>query len=115
MNGPGRESGGFSRPRLPNVKPDLTWLLALTVLLLIVVVLTLRRGEAFNYVAGGLGLFLSVVFLGLARGKESRLRATGRFSDWRVSSSKLTFLVFLATWGLGIANVYFVAKEWTRG
>ena len=115
MNVPGREMGGFSRPRLPNAKPDPTWLLALTALLLVVVVLTWRGGMTFNYHAGGLGLFLSVIFLGLARGKESRLRATGRYSDWRIRSSALTFWVFLSTWAFGIANVYFVAKEWTRG
>ena len=115
MNLAGRETGGLSRPRLPNAKPDPTWLLALTVLLLIVVVLTRLSGEMFNYLAGGLGLFVSVVFLGLARGKESQLQATGRFSDWRVSSSKLTLFVFLATWGVGVANVFFIAKEWTRG
>ena len=115
MNLAGTNTGGLSRPRLPNAKPDPTWLLALTVLLLIVVVLTWRGGEMFNYLAGGLGLFVSVVFLGLARGKESQLQATGRFSDWRVSSSKITLFVFLATWGVGVANVFFIAKEWTRG
>jgi uncharacterized membrane protein YphA (DoxX/SURF4 family) len=114
MNLPSREARSSRQPRMPNAKPDPTWLLALTVLLLIVVALTLLGGEMFNYVAGGLGLFVSVVFLGLARGKESQLQATGRFSDWRVSSSKLTLFVFLATWGVGVANVFFIALESTR-
>lgn len=115
MNLSVRETDSLSRPRLPNAKPDPTWLLALIALFVVVIALTWRGGLTLNYVAGGLGLFVSVVFLGLARGKESQLRATGRFSDWRVSSSKLTGAVFFATWGFGIMNVFFVAKEWTRG
>ena len=103
------------RQRGINTKPDPLWIGLLGSLLVVVVFLTWRGGQMMNYVAGFVGLFGSVILLGLARSKEARLRASGRFSEWRVRSSTVTMVVFLSTWLFGIANVFFVAKEWTRG
>lgn len=103
------------RPRGVNTKPDPLWLGLLGLLFVAVAILTWLGGEMLNYVAGIVGLFGSVVLLGMARSKESKLRASGRFSEWRVRSTTITMVLFLCAWSVGIANVFFVAKEWTRG
>ena len=103
-----------SGPRQKNVSPDPTWLVALGASLLLVVVLTWMGGETMNKVAAVLGLFGSVLLLGMARSKEVRLKSTGRFSDWSISSTTITTAVFASTWALGVLNVFFVAKEWSR-
>jgi hypothetical protein len=82
--------------------------------LLLVVVLTWMGGETMNKVAAVIGLFGSVLLLGMARSKEVRLKSTGRFSDWSISSTTITTAVFASTWALGVLNVFFVAKEWSR-
>ena len=102
------------RSRGVNTKPDPRWLCALGLLLVTVVVLTWLGGETMNYVAGVAGLFGSVILLGFARSKETKLRASGRFSEWRIRSTTITMGLFLSAWTVGIANVFFVAKEWTR-
>lgn len=98
-----------------NKRPEVLWPV-LAVLLLVVQLVATRRGSfGANVVAAVSGLFISVVLLGVSRAREARRRADGRFTDWGlIGAGSFMSLATLASWGLGVANVFFVAKEFTR-
>ncbi|MFM9112884.1 MAG: hypothetical protein ACKOPB_06505 [Actinomycetota bacterium] len=87
------------------------------ILLVIAAQLIAMKRETFgaNILAAILGLLISVLLLGVSRAREARLRADGRFTDWGlVGAGSFMNLATLGSWALGVANVFFVAKELTR-
>jgi hypothetical protein len=87
-------------------------------LLIPIVVLGLfgLKGELVGHAIGVFfGMFTSVVLLGLFRQSLNQRRANGRFADWRVSSSSFAAVTTGAAWVFGVANLFIVCYELSRG
>lgn len=98
-----------------NKRPEVVWHLGAILLIAVQLVATKIGTFSSNLFAALLGLLASVVLLGLSRARDARRRADGRFTDWGlVSSASCMSLLTLASWAIGVANVFFVAKELTR-
>ncbi len=97
-----------------NKRPDPTWIFVLLAALVIEVILTLLGGYGANLGCALLGLFGVAILLGRFRIREAALRAGGRYSDWRFRARRIAVIVAASGWILGLVNVFFVAKEWTR-
>ena len=78
------------------------------------VLLTALGGYGLNCVVALCGLLGAPVLLGLFRMKEAQLSAGGRYSDWRIRARHLAAWITSFCWFLGLLNVFFVAKEWSR-
>ena len=77
--------------------------------------LTVRGGYSVNCVVAVSGLIGTPILLGLFRIKEAQLSAGGRYSDWRfIRARHLAVVLTSFGWFIGLLNVFFVAKEWTR-
>ena len=108
-----------SAPRSPvaaqNKRPEVLWPVLAVLLLVVQLVATMKGTFGANALAAVSGLFISVVLLGIARAREAKRRADGRFTDWGfIGAGSFMSLATLASWALGVANVFFVAKEFTR-
>jgi len=98
-----------------NKRPEVIWPLLMVLVLLIQLVAMKRATFASNITVAVLGLVISVLILGISRAREARLRADGRFTDWGlIGAGSFMNLATLGAWVLGVANVFFVAKELTR-
>lgn len=74
------------------------------------------RGDMGRHAIGVLfGMFVSVILLGVFRQSLNKRRGDGRFSDWRVSSTKLSTVVSLVAWLSGMINLFVVCLEYSRG
>jgi hypothetical protein len=106
---------GFGAPPTVNKRPEWVWPLLISVVVAAELVLTASGTFARNVAAAVLGLLVSVVLLGISRARETRLRADGRFTDWGIiSAGSFMSIATIVGWAIGVANVYFVAKEFTR-
>lgn len=101
-------------PALPTIRPQATWPIAVSAVLAIQLILTWIGGFSMNTVAAVMGMFGSVLLLGAFRISDSQRRTTGAYIDWPVSIERVVSLLVLASWLLGVANVFFVAKDLTR-
>ena len=69
---------------------------------------------AWDCVVAVCGLLGTPILLGLFRMKEAQLSAGGRYSDWRFRARHLAVVLTSFGWFIGLLNVFFVAKEWSR-
>jgi hypothetical protein len=99
---------------LPTVRPQIGWPAAVIGVIVVQIVLTLIGGRSMNTVAAVLGMFASIILLGAFRISEAQRRSTGAYIDWRISAERLVSLLVLASWSVGVLNVFFVAKDLTR-
>lgn len=97
-----------------NTRPDPTWIFALGLLVLLEFYLTRRGGHANNFATSIFGLFGTALLLGFFRMKEASLQAGGRYSDWSFRARHVAVSLVSAGWLLGVLNLFFVAKEWSR-
>ena len=80
-----------------------------------VIVLIGFVGDAEQHVIGIVfGMFFSVILLGLFRQSLDKRRGDGRFSDWRISSTKLSTMFSVLAWLLGGVNLFIVCLEFSR-
>ena len=68
-----------------------------------------------GHVVGAIiGMFVSVVLLGIFRQKLNESRSDGRFADWRIPASKSSVMVTVAVWVLGVLHLFLIATEISR-
>jgi len=113
MQGPPRRTGA-SQSSMTNTKPDPLWVVVLALVALLESALTVRGGYSVNCVVAVSGLLVTPILLGLFRMKEAQLSAGGRYSDWRFRARHLAVVLTSFGWFIGLLNVFFVAKEWSR-
>jgi len=111
---PGGRSPAAVQVGAANKRPDPTWIFALAVLAFAEVLLTLIGGYSLNRLVALCGLLGAPVLLGLFRLKENRLQKGNRYSDWVVRARHVAASLTAFSWFLGLLNVFFVAKEWSR-
>ena len=114
VQGPPRRTGAF-QSSTANTKPAPLWVVVLALVALLEGALTVRGGYSVNCVVAVTGLIGTPILLGLFRIKEAQLSAGGRYSDWRfIRARHLAVVLTSFGWFIGLLNVFFVAKEWTR-
>ena len=111
---PGGQQPMAARSSPVNKRPDPTWISALAVLASAEVLLTLIGGYSLNCVVALFGLLGAPVLLGSFRLKENRLQKGSRYSDWFIRARHVAASLTAFSWFLGLLNVFFVAKEWSR-
>jgi len=104
------------RPRVIVNKKPLVWFpVGSGAVVMVILVATFVGGTTANVVAAILGLFGSIVVLGVARAVERERAADGSYTEWNgIGAARLVTLLTMTSWFLGMANVFFVAKEITR-
>jgi len=70
------------------------------------VLLVLRGAQIDLGAAIGLGMFVGVVLLGLARLDVNTKRSGGRFADWRVDSARVATALFVIGWAAGLISLW---------
>ena len=113
LRGPPKRSGARVSS-MENTKPAPLWVVVLALVAVFEGVLTVSGGFAVNCVAAVCGLLGTPILLGLFRMKEAQLSAGGRYSDWRFRARHLAVVLTSFGWFIGLLNVFFVAKEWSR-
>jgi hypothetical protein len=74
------------------------------------------EGEPIGHAVGVFfGMFVAVVLLGFFRQSLNKRRASGRFADWRISSSGFAASTTTIAWTLGAINLFIVCYELSRG
>ena len=61
-----------------------------------------------------LGMFGSVILLGVFRQSINLARADGKFMDWRFSSNSVATAFTLAAWLAGVGSLFFLCYEISR-
>ena len=61
-----------------------------------------------------LGMFGSVILLGVFRQSINLVRADGKFMDWRFSSNSVATVFTLAAWLAGVGSLFFLCYEISR-
>ena len=61
-----------------------------------------------------LGMFGSVILLGVFRQSINLARADGKFMDWRFSSNSVATVFTLAAWLAGVGSLFFLCYEISR-
>lgn len=113
LQGPPKRSGA-PMSSMENTKPAPLWVVVLALVTVLEAVLTVSGGFAVNCVVAACGLLGTPILLGLFRMKEAQLSAGGRYSDWRFRARHLAVVLTSFGWFIGLLNVFFVAKEWSR-
>ena len=113
IKGPPKSPGAPISSR-ENTKPAPLWVVVLAFVAALEGALTVSGGFAVNCVVAVCGLLGTPILLGLFRMKGAQLRAGGRYSDWRFRARHLAVVLTSFGWFIGLLNVFFVAKEWSR-
>lgn len=108
------KSPGAQMYSAENTKPAPLWVVVLALVAVLEGILTVSGGFAVNCVVAVCGLLGTPILLGLFRMKEAQLSAGGRYSDWRFRARHLAVVLTSFGWFIGLLNVFFVAKEWSR-
>lgn len=74
-----------------------------------------RDASAVHLTAALVGIFGSVIVFGWFRLVVNSRSSSGNFSDWGfISSSQAIRILLLASWVLGVANLFLFVYEWAR-
>lgn len=105
-------SGGTKRPPLIHFGG----VLALVLVELWLMARSTKVDVGAHFLGAALGMFVSVVVLGMFRLSLNRRRASGAFSEWGgpVESSKFMWTLVLASWGIGTWHLWLAMYEILR-
>lgn len=98
-----------------NRRPPRGFVVALACCILAQTLLMVLGGPRSNVLGAAVGLVVAVVLLGLHRSDVLKRSSDGRFTEWAtLSSGRVSTALALASWSIGVLNVYWVALEITR-
>ena len=94
--------------------PPVLWSVTEVLIFLAAFIFAAVAGPTANLVGFLVGSVLGTANLAVFLAVDNKRRATHRYGDWNFSPRKAVPWIALASWAIGVWNVYFLALELTR-